>query len=74
MFPPITGPSRRLAITAKSTKLARFDEAMRKIGMNTLVKDMEGYRTKAHNVDWLVEMTRREGDWDPSTRLEKVQF
>ena len=47
---------------------------MRKIGMNTLVKDMEGYRTKAHNVDWLVEMTRREGDWDPSTRLERVQF
>lgn len=41
--------------------------------MNTLVKDMEGYRTKGHNVDWLVEMTRREGDWDPSTRLEKVQ-
>lgn len=41
-FPAITAPSRRLAIAAKSTKLARFDETMRRLGMNTLVKDMEG--------------------------------
>lgn len=30
-FPPITGPNRRLAITAKATKLARLDESIRKL-------------------------------------------
>ncbi|KAL8841352.1 MAG: hypothetical protein Q9170_000983 [Blastenia crenularia] len=74
IFPPITGPSRRLALTAKATKLARLDERMRQMGLNTLVKDMEGYRAAGHTVDWLVEMTRRDGDVDPKTRIEKVQF
>ena len=73
-FPPTTAPLRRLSITAKSTKLAKLDLLMRGLGYNTLVKDMERYRTKGHSVDWLVEMTARDGDVDPSTpsRINKL--
>ena len=51
---------------------------MRGLGHNTLVKDMEGYRAKGLSVDWLVQMTARDGDADievdNSTRLEKLCF
>ena len=73
-FPPITAHARRLAITAKSTKLARFDQNMQKLGHKTLVKDMEGYRSRGHTASWLVEMTQRAGDATPKTRLEKLLF
>ena len=63
-------------ITAKATKLARQDLLMRGLGFNTLVKDMEGYRSKGHTVDWLLEMTARDGDIDPKTssRMAKLCF
>lgn len=67
-FPPTTGPLRRLTITAKSTKLSRLDLLMRSLGFNTLVKDMEGYRSKGHSVDWFIDMTARDGDIDPKKR------
>ena len=75
-FPPTTGPLRRLIITAKSTKLSRLDLMMRSLRFNTLVKDMEGYRSKVHSVDWLIEMTARDGDINPknATRIQKLGF
>ena len=49
---------------------------MRGLGFNTLVKDMEGYRSKRHTVDWLLEMTARDGDIDPKTssRMARLCF
>ena len=49
---------------------------MRGIGHNMLVKDMESYRAKVLYVDWLVQITARDGDIeaDFSTRLEKLCF
>ena len=37
---------------------------------------MEGYRSKGHTVDWLIEMTARDGDIDPKTssRIAKLCF
>ena len=74
--PPTTAPLRRLSITAKSTKLARLDLLIRGLGLNTLVKDIEGYRAKGLPVDWLVQMTAGDGDIeaDSSTRLEQLCF
>ena len=73
-FPPITAHARRLAITAKSTKPARFDLTMSKLGHKTLIKDMEEYRSRGHTAAWLIEMTQREGDSTPVTRLEKLRY
>lgn len=73
-YAPTTGPLRRLALSTKSTKLARLDVRMRKIGYSTLVKDMESYRAKGHGVDWLIEMTKNDGDGPTNTKLEKLMF
>ena len=74
--PLTTSPLRRLPITAKSTKLARLDLHMRGLGQNTPVKEMKGYRAKGLSVDWLHQMTARDGniEADSSTRLEKLCF
>ena len=49
---------------------------MRSLGFNTLVKDMEGYPSKGHSVDWFIEMTARDGDIDlkNATRIQKLTF
>lgn len=73
-FPATTGALRRLAITSKSTKLARLDIRMRALGYNTLVKNMEGYRSKGHSADWFIQMTYADGDLPIETRLEKLQY
>ena len=73
-FPPITAHARRLAIGAKATKLSRFDRHMQKLGYKTIVQDMEGYRTKGHTAEWVVNMVRRKADPVPHTRLQRLQF
>ncbi|KAL8834745.1 MAG: hypothetical protein Q9170_003622 [Blastenia crenularia] len=73
-FPPITAHARRLAIIAKSTKLARFDYVMQKLGQKTLVEQMEGYRSVGHSAEWVVDMVLKPGDPHLTTRLQKLQF
>lgn len=74
-FPPTTGPLRRLSINGASSLLSRFDATMVRLGYDTLVDDMAGYRSKGHGVEWFLSMVVRKGD--PSefpTRLDIVRY
>ena len=47
---------------------------MRSVGYNTLVRDMQIFRAQGRTVDWIINMTAKEGDPSTETRLEKLRF
>lgn len=73
-YPATTGPLRRLTITSKSTKLGRLDIRMKALGFDTLVRNMQEYRSKGHTADWLIQMTYADGDPPVETRAQKLQY
>ena len=73
-YPATTGPLRRLTIKSKSTKLGRLDIRMKALGFDTLVRNMQGYRSKGHTADWLKQMTYADGDPPVDIRLEKLKY
>ncbi|KAL1623787.1 hypothetical protein SLS54_004248 [Diplodia seriata] len=75
-FPPILCAVRRLNIASSSTIVSRLDLAMRARGLNTLVQDMRGYRSRGHSVEWIIKETRRPSDTGlPLTcRKDKLRY
>ena len=73
-FPPVTGELRKLTVCSASTLLERFDSTMRRIGRDSLVKNMSGLRLRGFNAHHFVEMVTRKGDPVRSTALDKLRL
>jgi hypothetical protein len=74
-FPAITGPLRKLAIAAASTKLARLDRELEACGYSSLVEDMDGYRSLNHDLTWMVGLVHQPTEGArPTTRLGEIRY
>lgn len=45
-----------------------------RINRTTLVDELDGYRSRKHDVNWFMKMVKRNGDSAAHTHLEKLKF
>lgn len=66
--------SRRLAINTTFVLLARLELVTLRLNRTTLVNELEGYRSKNHDMDWSISMVKKPGDPPTNTHLETLKF
>lgn len=73
-FPATARAARRLTIAACSSLLARLDLHMNALGFDTLVEEMEGYRSAGHSIQWLIDMVKLSEEPTPRTRSDMLKY
>lgn len=73
-IPNVAMYSRRLAVNTTSVLLGRLELVVLRVNRTTLVNELDGYRSKKHDVDWFIGMVKKPGDPPTNTHLEKLKF
>lgn len=74
-IPAIVSSLRKLSITSASTKLARLDYELDRLGASSLVESMDAFRQRKVGLDWFIRLVWREEDGPyPQTRRDKLAF
>lgn len=74
VYPPVTGPLRKLTVNSSSILLDRFDRTLEKVGNDSPMGTMSTLRIKGFNAHHLIYMIERPGDPDTFTVLQKLRF
>ena len=73
-FPAIVKPLRHLTMISGSVLMDRFDRVVSKLGMSTLVGDMQKFRNLNLTAHHFIDIVKRPGDPPTNTGVEKLKF